>query len=179
MKRFVALAALVCMLVACGIDGPRIDVFTAAAEGNVAELEKHIAAGTDLNAREQTVGSTPLIMAAVFGHTDAVKLLVEQGVDLDVKNNEGSTAVMTATFFGHPNTLKVLLEAGADPNIPGGTGATPLEAAAAPWGPEIEGIYQFLASALQMEIDMESIKSLRPEIAELLKKHGAKTSAEL
>jgi len=47
---------------------PAVDIFTAAVMGNVGLLKQHVDAGTDLELRD-SLGVTPLIVAAFFGHT--------------------------------------------------------------------------------------------------------------
>ena len=86
---------------------------------------------------------------------------------------------MIATFFGHPEIVKLLLENKAPVNAVNKAGRTPLDAASREWGPAIEGLYKYIASTLQLEIDLERVQASRPQIAELLKKHGAKLSSEL
>jgi len=46
---------------------PDVDLFTAAAMGDLTAIEQHIKAGSDINKHEPSRGSTPLITATVFG----------------------------------------------------------------------------------------------------------------
>ena len=46
------------------------------------------------NRRED--GDTPLIVAAAYGDTDAVKSLLEKGADVAARDKEGSTALVAA-----------------------------------------------------------------------------------
>ena len=89
---------------------PSVDIWTAAATGNLDAIKQHVSAGTDLNAKEPTNGSTPLIVAAVYGQTEAARLLIEKGARVNARDNKGSTALLTAAFFGHTETVKLLLE---------------------------------------------------------------------
>ena len=50
---------------------PPVSIWQAAMTGNTAAVEQHIGAGTDLNAKEDFGGSTPLILAAIFGEKEA------------------------------------------------------------------------------------------------------------
>ena len=43
---------------------------------------QHVAAGSDLNDKEPTGRNTSLIVAAVFGQTEAARLLIEKGWQL-------------------------------------------------------------------------------------------------
>jgi len=49
-----------------------------------------LAAGADVNAKNRNC-DTPLIAAALLGHTDCVKALLAAGADVKAKNNEGKT----------------------------------------------------------------------------------------
>lgn len=56
-----------------------------------------------------------LVMSAVQGNLDAVKLFVEAGYSPDTKD-QGSPAIVSAAMFGHPEVVLYLIEAGADVN---------------------------------------------------------------
>eukprot|EP00944_MAST-04C_sp_MAST-4C-sp1_P012559 g12559.t1 len=64
------------------------------------------------------------------GHTDIVKLLLEQGADPNKKNKYGITPLHQAAREGHTEVCKLLLEKGADPNKAKNNGSTPLHWAA-------------------------------------------------
>jgi ankyrin repeat protein len=46
-----------------------------------------------------------------------VKLLLDHGADVDLRNNDGWTALMNACGRGYNDIVKLLLAKGADPNI--------------------------------------------------------------
>ncbi|MHC4592061.1 MAG: ankyrin repeat domain-containing protein [Planctomycetota bacterium] len=183
MKRItVAMAAAVVVLV-CGAaehlwaaesQPPRVDIWTAAGQGNTEAIQQHVSAGTDLNAKEPANGGTPLIVAAVFGQTEAARLLVRNGAELEARNNDGATALLVAAFFCHPQTVELLLENGAEVNAKNNAGETPLDVVTGEWDRELEGVYRFFAAVLQTELDLEEIRSLRPVVADILLKHGGK-----
>jgi Ankyrin repeats (3 copies) len=160
------------ILVGCGKKEPAIDIWTAAATGNITVIKQHISIGTDLDAKEPMNGSSPLIVAALYGHTQAMKLLVENGASLDIQNNQGSTALHTATFICHPEAVALLLEQGANPEIKNNFGRTALEAVSGEWTSEIEGRYTQIARALNLELDLKRIKAVRPQVAELIRRHN-------
>ena len=157
------------------------DIWSAAMSNDVASLQKHFAAGTDINSRNPVGQGTPLLAACVFGQTEAAKLLIKQGADMALisKDGSGSHALTVAAFFGYAEIVKALLENGAAVNVKNNVGNTALNAVSRPWGPDVEGFYKFVASNLQLELDLERIKASRPEVVELLKKHGAKLASEL
>jgi len=151
---------------------PDLDIWAAAAQGDVRALEQHVAIGTDLDSREPAMGGTPLIIAASLGQTEAVQFLVEHGAPLETRNNDGTTAVIGAAFFAQPEALEVLLESGADPNAKGNAGLTPLATATAKWTGELAGIYTYLGQVLQLDLDLERIQEERPVVADLLREYG-------
>ena len=48
------------------VKAPTMDIHTATILGDLDVIKQHIAAGSDLDMKEPTVGSSPLISAAVF-----------------------------------------------------------------------------------------------------------------
>ena len=67
----------------------------------------------DVNARERLYGRTALIIAAVEGHLEIVRMLVEAGSDLNIVDAEGSTALSLARSYGNLDVAALLAEAGA------------------------------------------------------------------
>ncbi|NIM06561.1 MAG: ankyrin repeat domain-containing protein, partial [Deltaproteobacteria bacterium] len=55
--------------------------------------------GADIDARDND-GKSALIMAALMGHADSVKLLLEKGADVNAHDNGGRTALSLANEFG-------------------------------------------------------------------------------
>ena len=56
-------------------------------------------------------GTTPLMMAASYGSPEAVKLLIESGADIHVRNQKGMTALDFARRAERPDSVE-LIEAG-------------------------------------------------------------------
>jgi len=54
-----------------------------------------------------------LMYAASAGHTNAVKLLLDKGADINVKDKYGDTLLMQAVSAGHTDVVKLLLDKGA------------------------------------------------------------------
>jgi hypothetical protein len=150
---------------------PNLDFHGAAMAGDVEAIKRLIKSGADLNVKEPTGGSTPLITAATFGQTDIAKELIKGGADLDLKNNDGSTALLTAAFFCHTEIVKVLLDAGADKGIRNNAGATALDAVSAPFE-DMKNIYDYIGNAmapLGLKLDYKRIETTRPIIAKMLR----------
>ena len=57
-----------------------------------------------------------LLSAASKGHTNGAAMLIEHGVDVNLKDNDGMTALMWAAREGHIDTVAMLIDKGADVN---------------------------------------------------------------
>ncbi len=152
------------------VKAPAMDIHTAAFIGNLDAVKQHIAAGTDLNVKDQ-YGSTPLNIAATFGKTSIAIALIEGGADLTTTNNEGSTPLHTAAFFCRTEIVKALLAKGADKNAKNTYESTALQSVSGPFD-QVKPFYEQIAKQLAplgLKLDMERIKETRPVIAEILK----------
>ena len=74
-------------------------------------------------------GFTALMIAAVWGRSDLVKLLLDRRADIDATNSFGVTALMTASTWGHMEVVKILLDKGANVHIQSKDGWTALRLA--------------------------------------------------
>ena len=129
---------------------PDISIHEAAALGNIEAVKQFLDSGTDVNAKDKT-GGTPLDEAAGWGRKDIVELLIAKGADVNGKfDDDGSTPLHLAAWKGHFETAELLIAADADVNAKMEDGDTPLDLAKG-----------------------------KKEIADLLRKHGGKTSEEL
>jgi ankyrin repeat protein len=138
---------------------------------NIAALKQHIAAGSNLNEREPFGGSSPLINAAVFGKTEAAKVLIDAGADLNFQNNDGSTALISAAYFCRTEIVKMLLEKGADKTITNKYGATAYQSVSFPFA-DAKSSYEMMGQMLKpmgLNLDYAYIEKTRPEIATMLK----------
>jgi hypothetical protein len=184
----VALVLMSALMIGCGkktqskapMTSPHIDVHTAVITGDITMVKQHIDAGSDLNAPDPNTRHSPLMNAIVFGQHKVVRLLIQNGVDLDARNNDGSTALMTAAFFAYPEMVKALLEKGADTSIRNNAGASAIVTVQAPWV-QAKPIYDFVEGLLQpigLKLDYETIQKNRPIIYELLKDHDESASIQ-
>jgi len=106
------------------------DVTTADKEGYTAlhkavlnnQLEKTrllIGKGANINCRGGPNGETPIHIAAKMGKI-IVKLLFENGADLNSRGNDGNTPLHTAVLHGKVMIVQYLVEKGVNVNIEGG-----------------------------------------------------------
>ena len=133
------IAAVVVVLINRGNATPDIDIWTAAAEGNIDVVEQHIAAGTDINEvlvvgiTEDTpgYGGTPLHIAVISNEEEVVEILLESGADIEAKAADSyeGTALHWAAGAGNLAMVQLLVEVGANCNAEDTEGATPLDTA--------------------------------------------------
>ena len=147
MKHLLLTTIAAVVLVGCG---PSMSIHEAAGNGDIEAIKQHLAAGTDVNAKDGG-GWTPLFYAAFSGRTEVAELLIAEGVDVNAKDNLGT--LRYAASGGHKETVELLIANGADVYAKGGgNGTTPLDMA---------------------------IRLRRTETIDLLRKHGGKTGEEL
>ena len=149
---------------------PHVSLPAAAFQGNIDEIRKHIAAGSDLNEKD-AYGSSPLIIAITFGQTEVARALIEAGADLKVSNNEGSLPLHIAAFLCRTEIVEALLENGADKDFENTAGHTALQTVEWPFE-DVRPIYDSIGQGLRplgLRLDYERIKMTRPKIAEMLR----------
>jgi ankyrin repeat protein len=132
---------------------PDISIHDAAWDGNIEAVKQHLAAGTDVNAKDKN-GWTPLHAAAFEDHKEIAELLIAKGADVNAKNKNGWTPLHFAALEDHKEVAELLIAKGADVNPKDVSGETPLDVATHPDNSN--------ASA---------------ETADLLRKHGGKSGA--
>ena len=104
----ITIAAVV--LVGCGKSVPEISIYDAARDGNIEAVKQHLAAGTDVNAKDFGFSQTGLHFAVKNGHKEIVELLIASGADVNAKDNDGETPL---DFADKPETTDLLRKHGA------------------------------------------------------------------
>ena len=88
----------------------------AAQGGDVAKVEKLVAAKSDLNPRDRH-GRTPLHVATFARQRDAIRALAKAGANLALLENDRYDAVTIAAVADDEETLRVLLSLGASAKL--------------------------------------------------------------
>ena len=117
-------------------------------------------AGTDPARAEDEAA---LREAAIKGDIGTVKVLLDEGVNVNAKDADGRTALTEAAFYGRTEIAKMLLDKGADVFAKKNDGATPLTMAAS---------HKEIAEMIQQEIQLLEVagKGDNAMVKELLDK---------
>ncbi|MGO9515590.1 MAG: ankyrin repeat domain-containing protein [Candidatus Korobacteraceae bacterium] len=107
-----------------------LDVFEAAALGDVARLRTLVASDHTLVKAQSSDGFTPLHLACFFGQPEAVELLVQQGADPNAVSPGRIAIIHSAAASRSAAMVKLVLQAGANPNLQQQGGYTALHEAA-------------------------------------------------
>ena len=91
----------------------------AAITGDAASIAELLQSGSDCNQRDRH-GETALMLAALAGRDEVVRLLVAHGADLNITAKYGLSALMLAIINRHEKIARRLVDAGADLSIRGG-----------------------------------------------------------
>ncbi|XP_077238235.1 putative E3 ubiquitin-protein ligase XBOS32 isoform X2 [Tasmannia lanceolata] len=92
----------------CSASGERL--VSAARDGDLQEAKALLECNPRL-ARYSTFGvrNSPLHYSAAQGHHEIVSLLLESGVDINLRNYRGQTALMQACHYGHWEVVQTLM----------------------------------------------------------------------
>jgi ankyrin repeat protein len=123
----------------------------------LALLLKH---GARTEVKSLHLGQTPLLCASINGNTEAIRVLLDHGADINASDNEGCTALHCAAHCGNHEAVKLLVEKGADTFAISHNADTPLDVsdselvreilrkAGAPTGPELRLLQRRLLQRL-------------------------------
>jgi len=89
------------LLAGCEAQTPKGSVHIYAQEGDIIALKQHLAAGTDIHAKDELLGITILQSAVLGRQKEIVELLIAEGADVNAKCSKGLlTTLDTAISIG-------------------------------------------------------------------------------
>lgn len=138
---------------------PTMDIWTAAGEGNLAELEANKHAGADLDGPSADFQVTPLTIAVVADQADAALWLLDNGANVNGLNGDGSTALNAAAFLGRAEVAKLLIDGGVDTSIRNYEGQSAVDLARIDWQTT-----EYYAAMLQLDVDRATVEAGRKAI---------------
>jgi predicted small secreted protein len=100
------------------------DFLSSAEKGDTVKLKSLLKEGADVNTSVD--GVTALMLASIGGHTETVKVLLENSANVNLKTKKGATALMMAVRGGYIEIIKNLLEKGAEVSVTDDSGKTAL-----------------------------------------------------
>ena len=125
-------------------------IHDAARRGDIAAVMQMLDGGTDIEDRDDT-SETPLLAAALGGHSRLVVNLLMRGADAKARNDRGMTVLHAAAFAGDIEAVKWLISAGADPEAADNKfGVTPFIVAAEE--DHLEVVSYFIGLGAKLEI---------------------------
>ena len=123
------------------------DDVCAGLDGNVDAVRSWVASGADINVVDEG-GTTPLMLASQWLHTECVAEMLRLGADARRVNNDGRTALHCVAAWADRGgdgvgVVRQLVAAGCDAAVRDNDGRTAVELArtryGAEWATEIEG----------------------------------------
>ena len=158
MKHLLLTTIAAVLLVGCGESANDSLLIEAAKKGSYEIVKQQLAAGVSVRAKNHW-GWTALHGAAIGGHKNVAELLIEHGADLNTKTEDGSTPLHIAALWGRAEFTQFLVSHGAEIN---------------PRIPETATTYHTKIG----KTPMDWAKG-KPEIINILRQRGGKTSDEL
>jgi ankyrin repeat protein len=124
------------------------DLQAAAQDGDIARVRQLLADGRSPNGFDE-IARTPLHYAAVGGHIEVMRALLDAGADVNAHEEAriGNTALREVAAECSLAVATVLIEAGADPTIPGWMQITALHQAERRKDHEGQRVYALLKRA--------------------------------
>ena len=143
---------------------PEEGLWHAARTGDLRAMKRYIAEGADVNAPDDDLEMTPLAWSVTHGQTEATRLLIENGADVNMKDDDGSTPLHGAAVFGRADVAKLLVENGANLQVRNDDGGTPADALHLDWGTTA-----FIGGMVGVEVkdEIAVMQTGRNEIAKL------------
>ncbi len=86
----------------------------ASRDGNADEIRTLVGKGAPFTT--DWLGTSPLHLAAQYGHVEACQRLLECGISKDARTKVDKTPLHVAAFYGHSDVMETLLKKGCDVN---------------------------------------------------------------
>lgn len=114
-------------------------------------------------------GATPLSDAAFRGNVDIVRLLIEQGADVNATNRDGNSPLIVAAFMCRTDVVELLLENGASVSHKNERGETAIDVVSGDWSDGLAEYYESLGLATGSKVDLDYLQLQRPKVSQRLR----------
>lgn len=131
----------------------------AASKGRDNIVQILLQAGSDVQAKDKTLGAPVLYWAAESCNASILRTLIDAGADVNGRAGNGATALTVAAGMCSTEILDVLIQAGADPLLKDEIGSTPLMQSLA-----FQANFQYLLQHISKS-GISEITLLRPHCA--------------
>ena len=129
----------------------------------------------DINAPDPEFKMPPLHIAALFGKTKVVELLLNRGANIQQRDGGKRTALHSAAFLGRIGVVKILLDRGIDVSVRGDDDDTAMDSTNVDWE-----MTQGIASWLKVPgLDQKRVESGRERIRQLLREAGTPSEEDV
>jgi len=105
----------------------------------------------NLNATDKVSSETALMRAARNGKVDSLKILIERGASVDLRNQQNMTALLSAAQTGSLDAIMVIVAGKADVNAKDARGRNALDFASVRVDPEGKRVAEYLAGELKLQ----------------------------
>ena len=129
----------------------------------------------DINAPDPEFKMPPLHLAALFGKTKVVELLLNRGANIQQRDEGKRTALHSAAFLGRIGVVKILLDRGVDVSVRGDDDDTAMDSTNVDWE-----MTQGIASWLKVPaLDQKRVESGRERIRQFLREAGTPSKEDV
>ena len=141
----------------------KTDPWVALYSGNEKAMKRHVRKMEDLNVQQSDFGITPLSIAALFGYTSIVEILLDGGADPNATNRNLATALHATAVMGNADIVQLLLNRGATRDLRDEGGGTAKDATSLDWMAT-----EALAGALSVPFEFDKVTNRKKVVIELL-----------
>ena len=142
----------------------------AVSANDLMKVKAMLKGGAKVNALAPESGATALCQAALYGHVEMAKLLVENGARVNRSNRDGNAPLHIAAFLCRFEIVDLLIENKADLTKKNRREEAPADVVAGNWNDGLARFYQSIADSSGFEIDLEQMESDRARMVKRLGK---------
>lgn len=133
--------------------------------GNLEVVKALLDKGAEINHRNIPTGRAAIHYAAACEEDAVLRLLIERGADIEVRNNDGETPLFDAASGGSEACVRLLIDSGCDVNAKNLRGKGAVYAAAASTQPETaELLLTYPAQSLERREAQAALQRANDEV---------------
>ncbi len=145
------------------IELPEDNLWGAARTGDLAGIKRYLSEGADIDKLSPDTNISALSWATMMGEAEAIKLLIERGANINVRQEDGGTPLHIAVALGRAEIAELLIKEGADVAAKNRGGQVPASGLYIPWG-----MLKFMIGMFDIKVEQKEVEAGRAKIAKLL-----------